>query len=159
MTPRPTTPPAECAGFVAVSVHLTGFDEFTLRSTGMVRLYHDTTIEQVGRAAVGRFLGDLAAAGDDPGRITDPVSLDIARAITHLWYLGVWPRLARATHTALGRETANTAFVVSPQAWSEGLVWRALGGHAPGARPPGFGTWAAPPPAPHPRPAPSGARP
>ncbi|MEU8582852.1 hypothetical protein [Streptomyces abikoensis] len=136
----------ECAGFVELSVRLTGFDEFDLRGTGMVRLYHDTTLDQLGRAAVGRFLDDLAAAGGDPGALADEVSRDIARAITHLWYLGIWPSLARATHTALGRETPNTAFVVSPEAWTEGLAWRTFHGHPPGARPPGFGTWADPPP-------------
>ncbi|GHG52453.1 hypothetical protein [Streptomyces griseocarneus] len=142
----PGKAPEDHAGFVAVSVRLTGFDEFDLRATGLVRLYHDTTLDQVGRPAVGRFLADLDAAGGDPDRITDETSRDIARAITHLWYLGVWPQLARSTHAALRRERANTAFVVSPEAYTEGLVWRTFHGHPPGAKPPGHGTWAAAPP-------------
>ncbi|MEU4212335.1 hypothetical protein AB0F13_20440 [Streptomyces sp. NPDC026206] len=144
--PGPAGAPAECAGFVAVSVRLTGFDEFELRATGMVRLYHDTTVEQVGRAAVGRFIDDLAAAGGDPDGIADETSRDIARAITHLWYLGVWPQLAQSVHAGLGRERANTAFMVSPEAYTEGLAWRTFHGHPPGAKPPGHGTWADPPP-------------
>lgn len=145
-SPEPVEVPPECRGFVAISVRLTGFDEFDLRATGMVRLYHDTTVEQVGREAVGRFIDDLAAAGGDPDGIADETSRDIARAITHLWYLGVWPQLARSVHAALGREKANVAFTVSPEAYTEGLVWRTFHGHAPGAKPPGFGTWADPPP-------------
>ncbi len=151
--PEAADDPAECAGFVDVSVRLTGFDAFELRATGMVRAYHDTTLEQVGRPAVGRFLEDLAAAGGDPEGLTDEVSRDIARAITHLWYLGVWPPLARSTHAALGREKPNTAFVVSPEAYVEGLAWRTFHGHPPGAKPPGFGTWSDPPPAAPARPA------
>ncbi|MFI9202458.1 hypothetical protein [Streptomyces sp. NPDC053048] len=145
-SPEPGGSRPEHAGFVAVSERLTGFDEFELRATGMVRLYHDTTIAQLGRPAVGRFLAAMAAAGGDPDGLADETSRDIARAITHLWYLGVWPQLARSTHSALGRERANAAFVVSPEAYTEGLVWRTFHGHPPGAKPPGFGTWAVPPP-------------
>ncbi|GAA3076114.1 hypothetical protein FHS39_002629 [Streptomyces olivoverticillatus] len=141
----PKSAQAECAGFVAISGQLTGFDEFALRATGMVRLYHDTTISQVGRAAVARFIDAMDAAGGDPDALADETARDIARAVTHLWYLGVWPQLARSTHRELGRETANAAFVVSPEAYTEGLVWRTFGGHPPGAKAPGFGTWADPP--------------
>ncbi|MGW1071892.1 hypothetical protein [Streptomyces sp. NPDC002537] len=133
-------------GFVDLSARLTGFDAFDLRATGMVRLYHDTVLDQIGREAVGRFLDAMAAAGGDPDRLTDETARDIARAITHLWYLGVWPQLARPVHSALGRERANTAFTVSPEAYAEGLVWRTFHGHPAGAKPPGFGTWADPPP-------------
>ncbi|MFI1800284.1 hypothetical protein ACH427_23435 [Streptomyces sp. NPDC020379] len=137
---------AELPGFVGLSVRLTGFDAFDLYATGMVRLYHDTTLDQLGRAAVGRFLTDMEAAGGDPDRLVDETSRDIARAITHLWYLGVWPQLARSVHAALGRERANVAFTVSPEAYTEGLVWRTFHGHPAGAKAPGFGTWAEPPP-------------
>ncbi|MEU5052858.1 hypothetical protein [Streptomyces sp. NPDC021096] len=151
--PEPVEDPGECAGFVAISVRLTGFEEYDLRATGLVRLYHDTTLAQVGRAAVGRFIDDLAAAGGDPDGLADATSRDIARAVTHLWYLGVWPQLSRPVHAALGREHANTAFVVSPEAYTEGLVWRTFHGHPPGAKAPGHGTWAAPPPGAPARPA------
>lgn len=137
---------AELPGFVGLSVRLTGFDAFDLYATGMVRLYHDTTIDQLGREAIGRFLADLEAVGGDPDRLVDETSRDIARAVTHLWYLGVWPQLARSVHAALGREQANVAFTVSPEAYTEGLVWRTFHGHPAGAKAPGFGTWADPPP-------------
>ncbi|WKK23438.1 hypothetical protein QZH56_32750 [Streptomyces olivoreticuli] len=137
---------AELTGFVGLSVRLTGFDAFDLHATGMVRLYHDTTLDQVGREAIGRFLADLESVGGDPDRLVDETSRDIARAITHLWYLGVWPQLSRPVHAALGREQANVAFMVSPEAYTEGLVWRTFHGHPAGAKAPGFGTWADPPP-------------
>jgi hypothetical protein len=36
---------------------------------------------------------------------------------------------------------ANAEFVASPEAYAEGLVWRAFDGHPAGAKPPGYGTW------------------
>ena len=44
------------------------------------------------------------------------------------------------------RTPARTAsFVVCPEAYAEGLLWRAIGAHPAGARAPGYGSWAAPP--------------
>ncbi|ARZ71584.1 hypothetical protein SMD11_6008 [Streptomyces albireticuli] len=133
-------------GFVDVSVGLTGFDSFDLHATGVAALYLETALDQVGTEAFERFLDELDAAGGDPGRLEGETSRDIARAITHLWYLGVWPQLARSVHTALGREKANVPFTVSPEAYTEGLVWRTFHGHPAGAKAPGFGTWSDPPP-------------
>ncbi|MEV4441404.1 hypothetical protein AB0K09_20740 [Streptomyces sp. NPDC049577] len=81
----------EYPGFVALSARLTGWDERELRATGKVRLHHDTVVGRLGRAAVGRFLDDVAAAGGDPGGVTDEFSRAVARAITHLWRFGEWP--------------------------------------------------------------------
>ncbi|MGK5549681.1 hypothetical protein ACSNOH_33905, partial [Streptomyces sp. URMC 127] len=146
MTPKTSTPAASLDDFITASAALTGFDAFDLHATGMAARYHETALEQVGRPALGRFLHALAAAGGDPDAISGETDRDIARAIAHMWYLGVWPQLAAPVHAALGRERANTAFTVSPEAYAEGLVWRTFGGHPAGAKPPGFGTWADPPP-------------
>ncbi|NNH33825.1 hypothetical protein C9413_32005, partial [Rhizobium sp. SEMIA 4085] len=35
--------------------------------------------------------------------------------------------------------------VVSPDAYIEGLLWKAIGAHPAGAKGPGFGSWAFPP--------------
>jgi len=44
------------------------------------------------------------------------------------------------------RTPAGTAaFVVSPAAYTEGLLWRAIGAHPAGAKAPGYGSWAQPP--------------
>ncbi|TVL90845.1 hypothetical protein [Streptomyces sp. SAJ15] len=155
---------ADAEGFVRISAHLTGFRPFDLHATGMARPYLDTVLAQVGRPHFDRFVRALVDAGRDPARIEDETCREIARAITYLWYLGSWPRLPRSVHAALEREVANVEFVVSPQAYTEGLVWRTFGGHPPGAKPPGFGTWADPPhleaPAPDdPSPSPAAARP
>ncbi|WP_211825398.1 hypothetical protein [Streptomyces alfalfae] len=36
-------------------------------------------------------------------------------------------------------------FVVSPEAYTEGLLWRAIGAHPAGSKAPGYGSWANPP--------------
>ena len=44
------------------------------------------------------------------------------------------------------RTPARTAsYVVSPAAYTEGLLWRAIGAHPSGAKAPGYGSWAIPP--------------
>lgn len=60
-------------------------------------------------------------------------------------------RPATAGHHRAGEETAHGAdgdehlFVVSPDAYTEGLLWRAIGAHPAGAKAPGYGSWANPP--------------
>jgi hypothetical protein len=44
------------------------------------------------------------------------------------------------------RTPAQTAsYVVSAAAYTEGLLWRAIGAHPSGAKAPGYGSWAVPP--------------
>lgn len=44
------------------------------------------------------------------------------------------------------RTPAGTAaYVVSAAAYTEGLLWRAIGAHPSGAKAPGYGSWAVPP--------------
>ncbi|WP_447002255.1 hypothetical protein ACRAKI_21230 [Saccharothrix isguenensis] len=45
-------------------------------------------------------------------------------------------------HATDGRKAL---FVVSPEAYTEGLLWRAIGAHPSGAKAPGYGSWANPP--------------
>ncbi|MEV4436886.1 hypothetical protein [Streptomyces sp. NPDC049555] len=91
MTRHDAVPPDDHPGFVELSVRLTGLDEARLRATGLVGAHHDTTLQRLGRPAVGRFLADLAAVDGDPRRLTDETSRRIADAITHLWRTGRWP--------------------------------------------------------------------
>lgn len=126
--------------FVDYSVDLTGFTRFDLYATGMAELYHDTTLQQLGLSDWEVLIG-----GPDAGAprlaVSAATRLEAERAITYLWYTGAWPRIAPAAHAELRRQKANIEFVVSPDAYTEGLVWRAFGGHPSGAKPPGFGTW------------------
>jgi hypothetical protein len=132
--------------FVRLSVAFTGFDAFDLQGTGMAGFYLRTTVEQVGQQPYDGLLTAMEQAGFDPARLQGEVAQDLARAITHLWYLGVWPPLSAEVHAQLRRQVANDAFTAAPEAYVQGLVWRTFHGHPQGAKAPGFGTWAAPPP-------------
>ena len=121
---------------------LTGFELYDLLATGMADLYLATARDQVGAAVVDKVLNvvdrDLDALSG--------IELEVARAFTYLWYTGAWPRLAPEAHGLLRREAANVEFIVSPEAYTEGLVWRTFNGHPAGAKAPGFATWALKPP-------------
>ncbi|MEU6237124.1 hypothetical protein [Kitasatospora sp. NPDC047058] len=137
----------EVEDFVGLCVPLTGFAAFDLYATGMAERYLETARQQVGAAAFAEFRAAWTGAAAQRGpRDLSPTHLEVARAITYLWLTGAWPRLAPAAHAALRRQMANEEFVVTPEAYVEGLVWRTFHGHPAGAKPPGFGTWAVPPP-------------
>ncbi|MGK4579153.1 hypothetical protein [Kitasatospora sp. HPMI-4] len=125
---------ATVAEFTALSSALTGFTPAELRGTGMAGVYRSLVVQRAGSELLDRLAAAVAGAaasalGDGPER-------ELARAITHLWYLGTWPGLRGS---AFPEEDA--AFVVSARAYTEGLVWRTFGGHAPSTGSPGHGSW------------------
>ena len=121
---------------------LTGFELYDLLATGMADLYLATARDQVGATVLGKV---LSVVDQDLGSLSG-TELEVARALTYLWYTGAWPRLAPEAHGLLRREAANIEFIVSPDAYTEGLVWRTFNGHPAGAKAPGFATWALKPP-------------
>jgi len=133
---------AEGRRFAELSTILTGFEAYDLLATGMADLYLAAARNQVGAAVVEAVL-DTVEHDLDSLSGTD---LEVARALTYLWYTGAWPMLAPEAHGLLRREAANVEFVVSPDAYTEGLVWRTFNGHPAGAKAPGFATWALKPP-------------
>ena len=55
-----------------------------------------------------------------------------------MWYMGQWaPSVNQATNLAQARN-------ISPNAYVQGLVWNLADTHPPGAKQPGFGSWAKP---------------
>ena len=133
---------AEGRRFAQRCAVLTGFEPYDLLATGMADLYLETARDQVGATVVDVVLN---AVDQDPNALSG-LELEVARALTYLWYTGAWPRLAPEAHGLLRREAANVEFVVSPDAYTEGLVWRTFNGHPAGAKAPGFATWALKPP-------------
>jgi hypothetical protein len=139
----------EVEDFVDLCVPLTGFPVFDLYATGMADRYLETARRQVGPDRFAEFWAAWTTAVEEHGgpQSLSPVHREVARALAYLWLTGAWPRLAPAAHAALRRQMANEEFVVAPEAYVEGLVWRTFHGHPGGAKPPGFGTWAVQPPA------------
>jgi hypothetical protein len=128
--------------FAELGAVLTGFEPFDLLATGMADLYLATARAQVGVAVLDAV---LAVVDRDPDALSG-TDLEVARALTYLWYTGAWPQLAPEAHGLLRRKVPNVEFVVSPEAYTEGLVWRTFNGHPAGAKAPGFATWALKPP-------------
>jgi hypothetical protein len=75
----------------------------------------------------------------------DPDYGPIARNLTALWYTGQWSQLPAEWRNAQGAWANDTTYVVSPSAYVEGLVWKAMGTHPKAAKQPGYGSWALPP--------------
>lgn len=151
-------PAAPLDSFLAFSAEVTAFTAFELRGTGQAEAYLDTVRTVVGEPLLADLLNTydgLAAATATPP--ADRQALlrreifgserlgPVARAIVKLWYLGVWFGLPEAWSEAYGPAPHNVTFVVSPAAFVEGLLWPAIGAHPPGAKAPGFGSWAEPP--------------
>jgi len=144
--------------FIAVSAALTGFDAVELTGTGMTALYLKTIEQWVGTT----IAAELFAFGTDPlpddyvvrTRILADARLGpVARNVIELWYNATWSPLPVAWYQANAPaiptlpDLANlpAAYVVSPDAYVESLVWTAANTHPMGAKQPGFGTWADPP--------------
>ncbi|MFB7592209.1 hypothetical protein [Streptomyces sp. NPDC056169] len=117
------------AEFVALSSALTGFTVTELEKTGMADAYAEFVAERVD-AGPCRALCTAPGTDDGPPEGLSEELLELAGSITLLWYTGSWTGSAGSPPT-----------VVSARGYAEGLLWRTLGGHAPGTGRPGFGSW------------------
>ncbi|MEZ7004429.1 hypothetical protein [Streptomyces sp. AD55] len=159
--------------FVKFSATVTGFSEFDLWGTGQAEAYYKTVVDQEGPDAIQKATSsDLSVISADPvvksiiklwyvGVWYDPEStgrMDVA-AWTAPGRSGAKPAIpddSRPGQTmsgppqagkdrAHGGDGREAPFVVSPDAYTEGLLWRAIGAHPSGAKAPGYGSWANPP--------------
>jgi hypothetical protein len=144
--------------FLTFSREVTGFSTLDLQGTGQAPSYLDTVLRVVGEATLEDLLEvyrrTAALAPDDREERTRLLSRDlfsdeklgpVARSIIKLWYVGVWFELPPAWAETFGVLENDGTFTASPQAYPEGLLWRAIGANPPGARAPGYGSWAEPP--------------
>jgi hypothetical protein len=144
--------------FLAFSADATAFTRFELQGTGLAQDYLDTVVRIVGATIVDHLL-DLhanaaaAAASDGATRedllrrdiFSDPQLGPVARNIVKMWFTGIWYELPREWTEAFGARPGDVTFVVSGTAYIEGLLWPAIGANPPGAKAPGYGSWAFPP--------------
>ena len=144
--------------FLAFSSAVTAFSTLQLRGTGLAGQYLSTVDDVVGEdvtdSLLAAFAGAAQSASDDPAALERLLRRDIfsddklgpvARSILKLWYIGTWYELPPAWTEAFGARERNTTFVVSPAAYTEGLLWPAIGANPHGAKAPGYGSWAGPP--------------
>lgn len=145
-------PPFSMDAFLAFSAEATAFTVFELRGTGQAQAYLDKVVEVAGAALVAQLLAVHAktpAAGREAHLrrelFGDPRLGPVARNIIKLWYVGIWYELPPAWIEAYGAGPADVDTMVSGQAYTEGLLWVAIGANPPGAKAPGYGSWTGPP--------------
>lgn len=144
--------------FLVFSSMLTGFTTFRLRGTGQAEIYFSTTTDIVGEATVRKLLTTFREISDDARddeairdreirrRIMSDEKLGpVARNLIKLWYVGIWYELPRDWRESFGESEKDHTFVISAAAYTEGLLWPAIGANPSGAKPLGYGTWAFPP--------------
>lgn len=159
-TAPPTAPavPDRLDAFLAFSSRVTAFSVFDLLGTGQAEAYLAAVTDAVGEDVVADLLAADATvaerAGGDEDRTTELLRAEVfsddrlgpvARGVVKVWYLGTWYALPSTWHEAYGGRGADATAVVSATAYTEGLVWPAIGANPPGAKGPGYGTWALPP--------------
>ena len=149
---------AEFQDFLSLSATITGFTAFRLRGTGQAEPYFAALIDILGEATVAALLRAFrwveAEAGADEAALDrllraaifgDEQLGPIARNLIKLWYVGTWYQLPAVWREVFGELEKDTTVVVSPAAYTEGLLWPAIGANPAGAKGPGYGTWGAPP--------------
>jgi hypothetical protein len=144
--------------FLTFSAVVTGFSEFRLRGTGQADSYFSTLSAIVGERIVSDLLAVFRRIADEAGG--DEAALErgmrrdifsddrlgpVARNLIKLWYTGAWYGMPRDWREAYGTNESDQHFVVSPESYTEGLLWPAIGANPSGAKPFGFGIWATPP--------------
>lgn len=130
--------------FLDLSVAVTGFSRFHLQGTGQASLYFDTVRSIIG----GEMFGELLQTFHDRGveAVLESGKLGpIARNILKLWYIATWEKLPPEWNKRFGTLTNDSTFIASPYAYTEGLVWTAIGVNPPAAKAPGYETWSNPP--------------
>jgi hypothetical protein len=143
--------------FLAFSAEVTAFSVYTLRGTGQAEAYLAAVVGVVGEGLVDDLLDRYAAlSGDDREDLlrrdifSDEWLGPVARNVVKLWFVGTWYELPGAWRESFGALEADVTFMVSATAYTEGLLWPSIGANPPGAKGPGYGSWAGPPRIPSP---------
>jgi hypothetical protein len=153
--PASRTRASQLDQFLTLSATLTGFSTVELWGTGMVSTYYALVPSIVGEAIFGDLLTrwhDIVVRGAGRPRyvdrlvgaemLDDPALGPVARNLGTLWYTGMWYQLPGAWRNLHGASALDLTHVVSPRAYEEGLVWKAILTHPPAAKQPGFASWA-----------------
>jgi hypothetical protein len=147
---------ADRATFLALSSELTGFAPIDLEGTGNVDAHLQWIENIVGadlcaallKAARAAVAHTDAAAREQAIRTTLWNSAEfgpVIQNLVRLWYTGKWNPLPAQWQETYRWDhpdpTPASGVTTTPQAYTESLVWTAIGAHPPAAKPPGFGSW------------------
>lgn len=133
--------------FLNISCLMTGFSEIELEGTGLLDLYYNEVGKQCDSASLDLFFAEAETILLESNQEVDKANAliasnlmpdgnydAVAKKIILLWYTGMWfPDLANIY---------NAKSYVTSDSYQQGLVWNVVGAHPPGARQPGYGSWA-----------------
>lgn len=144
--------------FLALSAALTGFNRVELLGTGQADHYFKEVVTILGEEICGELWSVAAEIfrrrhGSEQELekairreiLANPKLGPVAKNITVMWYLARWYKMPHDWRSLYVRSPKDFNRVISAAAYPEGLVWRAMGAHPPGAKPTGFGIWSLPP--------------
>ena len=140
--------------FLRISSVLTGFEVAELQATGMAEKYLSVVAQETPADTLAQFFKEseaiLHTGEGNPEAVGSLIASNLfpatcfgglAQNIAFMWYSGQWqPALVVEESKSL-----QTARNISPEAYIQGLVWAAANTHPPGAKQPGYGSWALPP--------------
>jgi len=143
----------QLSSFLRISACLTGFEVVELQATGLSEKYLSVVTQGTPADVLAQFFKEaeriLQAGEINPSAIETMIAASLfplscfgglAQNIVFMWYTGQWQPTVDATNVDL--ETVRN---ISPDAYIQGLVWAAAETHPPGAKQPGYGSWAMPP--------------
>ncbi|ALU44034.1 hypothetical protein [Pseudoalteromonas rubra] len=146
--------------FYRLSAALTGYEEVELQGTGVGSVYCQTLSKWVRQDVIEALYAQaeqIGALDNDASQarfydqIWNSAKLGpVARNIIKMWYLSIWYQLPADWNALYGVDDFSADkqpvedYVISSNAYIQGLVWNALGSHPMGAKQPGYGTWAFP---------------
>ena len=122
--------------FMSISEALTGFSIFELQGTGLAKFYYEFISKDLANNSFYEFLGRSKYLVENTNfeknlfqmfnavKEEDSQYKYVAEKIIKLWYQGTWE----------GRH-------IHENSYKEGLIWKAIHSHPPGAKQPGFKSW------------------
>ena len=142
--------------FLNLSSDVTGFSHFDLVGTGQAHSFLGAVTGVLGDSLVDELLDAYVSLGEHDGVEERQAALrreifsdekfgPIARNLITLWYVGMWTELPAEWIDAYGARENDRTLMVSSAAYTEALLWPAIGANPPGAKGPGYGSWALPP--------------
>lgn len=136
--------------FLYISVFLTGFERVELEGTGMTDQYFNTICQESNAENLENFFAEVAAItlqaqGSEEkllaliasNLIPNSSYQGLAKNIIYMWYTGQWEPTVNNPNANL-QQVRN----ISANAYIQGLMWPAAQTHPPGAKQPGYGSWA-----------------
>jgi hypothetical protein len=130
--------------FLRISTYLTGFNEVELQGTGMVQTYYDFVQKKMEQETLTCFyeaVNGIFQQYKTEAQINEAIALQLipdadynglAKKMITMWYEGNWIEDAATFDIE----------VISAESYIQGLMWEAAETHPPGAKQPGFGSWA-----------------